>query len=321
MGNFFSSLFSSGKQEATPENVEKNDQKNFDILKYDGIRAMRMGKLAYALKCFSEASRIKEDFEMMNYMASAHTMNNDLGLAKEVIDRMVEIKPDDVPTRLSRVNLLFMMDRDADVVDDCLHIIEVEPTNHLAYFLMAKSKRATNNPLGAIADLTKAIALKEDFADGYLYRAEILLLMAQPKEALEDVQRAVEIAPEEESAYLLRGRVYVALGGIENASSDFAKVLELNPFNEEASILSGQLLIEQGKYDEAIAFLDDVIDTTPSSAKAYSERGRAKNLKGDKKGAFEDLKRSLELNPDGEEAQLMNGRHSNFDNLYKGGIF
>lgn len=321
MGNFFSSLFSSGKQDGAPDNWEKNDQKNFDILKYDGIRAMRIGKLAYALKCFSEASRIKEDFEMMNYMASAYIMSNNLAEAKGVLDRMVELRPDDVPTRLSRVNLLFMMDLDADVVADCLHVIEVEPSNHTAYFLMAKSKRATADPLGAIADLTKSIAIKEDFADGYLARAEILLLMGQAKEALPDVEKAVELAPEEESGYLLRGRIMAALGDMEHAASDFNRVLSLNPFNEDANILSGQLMIEQGRYDDAISFFDDVIDMAPGMAKAYSERGRAKNLKGDKKGAFEDLKRSLELNPEGEEAKLMNGRHSNFDNLYKGGIF
>ena len=106
----------------------------------------------------------------------------------------------------------------------------------------------------------------------------------------------------------------MALGDIEAANSDFQQVLDLNPFNEDACILSGQLLIEQKKYDEAIA-------TNPSFAKAYSERGRAKNLKGDKTGAFEDLKKSLELNPESEEAQKMNGQHSNFDNMYKGGIF
>ena len=36
----FSSLFGGNK---TPE---ENQEKNFDILKYDGIRAMRIGKLA-----------------------------------------------------------------------------------------------------------------------------------------------------------------------------------------------------------------------------------------------------------------------------------
>ena len=60
----FSSLFGSNK---TPE---ENKEKNFDILKYDGIRAMRIGKLAYALKCFEEATAIKEDLETMQHQAN-----------------------------------------------------------------------------------------------------------------------------------------------------------------------------------------------------------------------------------------------------------
>ena len=46
----FKSLFGGNN---TPETEkEKNDKKNFEILKYDGIRAQRMGKLPYAIKCF-----------------------------------------------------------------------------------------------------------------------------------------------------------------------------------------------------------------------------------------------------------------------------
>ena len=288
MGNFFTSLFSSSKPAEATEDKAKNEQKNFDILKYDGVRAQKMGKLAYAIKCFTEALNIQEDFETMSYLVSAYTMANDLGKAEDVLNRMVEMEPDHIATRLTRVNLLFMLDKDAEVITDCLHVIELEPSNHVAYFMMAKAKKATNDVFGAIADLTRSIALKEDFADAYLSRAEILLGLGQAKEALPDVEKAIGIVPEEESSYLLRGRIH---------------------------------MIEQKKYDEAIAFFDEAIETNPSFAKAYSERGRAKNLKGDKTGAFEDLKKSLELNPEGEEAQKMNGQHSNFDNMYKGGIF
>ncbi|WP_287621872.1 tetratricopeptide repeat protein [Parabacteroides sp.] len=321
MGNFFTSLFSSSKPAEATEDKAKNEQKNFDILKYDGVRAQKMGKLVYAIKCFTEALNIQEDFETMSYLVSAYTMANDLGKAEDVLNRMVEMEPDHIATRLTRVNLLFMLDKDAEVITDCLHVIELEPSNHVAYFMMAKAKKATNDVFGAIADLTRSIFLKEDFADSYLLRAEILLGLGQAKEALPDVEKAIEIVPEEESSYLLRGRIHMALGDIEAANSDFQQVLDLNPFNEDACILSGQLLIEQKKYDEAIAFFDEAIETNPSFAKAYSERGRAKNLKGDKTGAFEDLKKSLELNPEGEEAQKMNGQHSNFDDMYKGGIF
>ena len=49
MGNFFTSLFSSSKPAEATEDKAKNEQKNFDILKYDGVRAQKMGKLAYEL--------------------------------------------------------------------------------------------------------------------------------------------------------------------------------------------------------------------------------------------------------------------------------
>ena len=62
----FSSLFGGNK---TPE---ENKEKNFDILKYDGIRAMRIGKLTYALKCFEEATAIKEDLETMQHQANTY---------------------------------------------------------------------------------------------------------------------------------------------------------------------------------------------------------------------------------------------------------
>ena len=49
----FSSLFGGSKK--------TEEEKNFDILKYDGFRAMRIGNLTYALKCFEEATAIQED--------------------------------------------------------------------------------------------------------------------------------------------------------------------------------------------------------------------------------------------------------------------
>ena len=49
MGNFFKSLFSSSK-EMSEDEMHKSEQKKFDVLKYDGVRALKIGKLAYAIK-------------------------------------------------------------------------------------------------------------------------------------------------------------------------------------------------------------------------------------------------------------------------------
>ena len=123
MGNFFKSLFSSSKVATPEEEKSKNDQKNFDILKYDGVRAQKIGQVAYAIKCFTEALKLQEDFETMTYLVAAYTTANKADEALEVLNRMVELEPDHVNTLLTRVNVLFMLDKDADVIVDCRHIL------------------------------------------------------------------------------------------------------------------------------------------------------------------------------------------------------
>lgn len=321
MANFFTSLFSPSKTE-TPEEVKsKSEQKNFDILKYDGIRAQKIGKVAYAIKCFTEALNIQEDFEAMTYLVTAYTAANEPAKALETLNRMLKLEPDHVNTLLTRVNMLFLLDKESEVIADCMHVIELEASNPLAYFLMAKAKKSIGDPLGAIADLTRSIVLKDDFIDAYLLRAEVLLSMKQGKEALPDIEKAITLAPEEEASYLLRGRIHESLSDLDAALVDYNLTLEFNPFNEDACLLAGQLMIRLERLEEAIEFFDEAIELKPEFAKAFSERGRAKNLKGDKEGALEDLKKSIELNPEGEEAQKFNGEHTNFDSMYKGGIF
>lgn len=58
MPNFFKSFFS-GKSETPESEKQKNDQKNFEIFKYDGLRAQRMGRPDYAIKCFTKALAMK----------------------------------------------------------------------------------------------------------------------------------------------------------------------------------------------------------------------------------------------------------------------
>ena len=62
MASFFKSFFL-GKTETPEEAKAKNEKKNFDILKFDGLRAQRMGRTDYALSCFTQALAIEKEFE------------------------------------------------------------------------------------------------------------------------------------------------------------------------------------------------------------------------------------------------------------------
>ena len=53
MANFLKSLFFG----ETDESEETKLNRNFDVLKYDGIKALKIGKYTYAIRCFNEAMK------------------------------------------------------------------------------------------------------------------------------------------------------------------------------------------------------------------------------------------------------------------------
>lgn len=323
MGNFFKSLFSSSKEEkaenGADNTVSKADHKKFDVFKYDGIRAQRMGQLPYAIKCFEEALAIQDDYEAMGHLVNAYLAAHNFEEALELTNRMVALEPEEVSSYMARINVLFMMDKEQEAIADCLRVIELDETSFAAWYMMGKAKQSTKEYTGAIADLTKTIELKEDFTNAWLLRAEVLLETTQPEKALQDIEKAIELAPEEESAYLLRGRIHEAMGDFAAATDDYNQALALNPFNEEASLLSASLLIKENRIEEAITLLDDMIDLKPDLAKAYAERAKAHELKGDQASAQADRQKAEELKD--EDAHPSEGGQTNFDNMYKGGIY
>lgn len=307
MPNFFKSFFS-GKSETPESEKQKNDRKRFEIFKYDGLRAQRMGRPDYAVKCFTEALAIEEDFETMGYLSQLYIQTGETEKARELLEKMAIMEPHVTNTFLTLANVCFIQEDYKAMEEAASKAIAIEKGNAVAHYLLGKARKGQDDDLMTIAHLTKAIALKDDFIEARLMRAEALLKMKQYKETMEDIDAVLAQNPEEETAILLRGKVKEA-NGQEEAEADYQLVTEVNPFNEQAYLYLGQLFINQKKLTEAISLFDEAIELNPNFAEAYKERGRAKLLNGDKDGSVEDMKRSLELNPK-DEASL-NGEFKN----------
>lgn len=310
----FKSLF--GGSSNTPETEkEKNDKKNFEILKYDGIRAQRMGKLPYAIKCFEEAIAINDELETMGMLVTAYTQANRLDDARIMLDRMAAKDPEQVNTFLSLAGICYMQEDYESMNDACQKAIALDSKNPLSFYLAAKAAIGMKEEINAIAMLTKAIILKEDYTEAYQLRAEVLWGMKQAKDAAEDIQKLLSLNAEDEQALLLKGEILAATGETGQAQECFNQVLTLNPFNEKAYLLLGTLHLANKELDKAIAVYDEAIEINPGFAKAYHERGRAKLLKGDKDGSVEDMKKAIELTPESETA--LSGQYTNYENMTK----
>lgn len=305
---FFSFLFS-GKPTDPEEEKQKNSQKNFEIFKYDGMRAQRMGRSDYAIKCFTEALALQEDFETMGYLAQVHIRCGELDEARQLLERMSAQEPEHTATLLTLANVCYMQEDYPSMAKAATKAITVEEGNAMAHYLLGKAENGQGNGIMCIAHLTKAIVLNEEFTEARLLRAESLIEMRQYKEAMEDINAILASEPDSESAILLRGKIKEAQGDAKEAEADYIHLTELNPFNEQAFLYLGRLYISQKRLTEAIALFDEAIEQNPDFAQAYHERGRAKLLNNDQEGAAEDMKRGMELNP--QEMQGINGKYDN----------
>ena len=301
----FSSLFGGNK---TPE---ENKEKNFDILKYDGIRAMRIGKLAYALKCFEEATAIKEDLETMQHQANTYVRMNRMDDARQLMVRMTELASDQPLVFQSLASLCYMQEDYPAMNEACQKALALNDQDPATYFLSAKAAVGLNNGIQAIAMLTKAIMLNEEFVEAYQMRAEILWAMRQAKDANEDIEKLLSMNPEDENALLLKAEIMAVSGAEEQALEIIDQVLALNPFCEKAYLLKGSYFLVKQAFDKAIAVYDEAIEMNANFAQAYHERGRVKLAMGDKKGSMEDMKRAIELAP--ENGANISGEYNNYE--------
>ena len=252
-----------GKDQTPEEEQQEREQRNFDLLKYDGVKAMKIGQPDYAVKCYREALKIKEDPEVRDYLSQALIQKGELAEAAEQLKLLAEAEPNNEAIVLRTAQVAYMMEDYAQMATACEHAMQINPSSAIAHYLNAQACLGQQNVVGAIAMLTKTISLQEENADAYLLRAQTLL----------------------------------AMGDVNGAADDAAWLLENAGDHEEVLLLNARVAARRQQTDEALAFYDQVTEVNPFSIEAYQERGQLRFNLGDKAGAEQDMQKVLELNP------------------------
>lgn len=313
MMNLLKKLFAGNNE--PEENVRhKNEERNFDILKYDGIRAQRIGKWIYAEKCFKEALNIRPDLETASLLVSTSLQLNKLEQAHEVLGQMISLEPQRLQSYLDLARVCYLQEHYDDMLATAQQAAQLAPDNETPYFLQAQAYHKLGDSIHTIVALTQAISRKEDFTEAYLMRGQVLLEMKQHNEALEDVDFLLKHDSIDEEALRLAAEVQQGLGNEDEAVTYYKKVIDLNPFNEHSYEQIALIHARKKEYAQAIATLDEALEIN-EKAQLYQLRGKLKMDSGDKEGALADMKKALELNPESENR--ISGHFDNFDTLYK----
>ena len=253
-----------GGAETDPqEESRKGEDRNFDLLKYDGVKALRVGRADYAVKCFTEALKISDDLEVRDYLSQAYIRVGELDAALRELKTIAARQPENAGVLLMAAHVAFMQEDYAEQQALCEKVIQMDGDNAAAYYQLGQALRGQGDVVGAVAQLTKAIQLNEELGD----------------------------------ARLLRGQVLLQMGDTAGAKADCDWLLEHVGAQEDVLLLSARIAHAEGRDDEAIERYNEVNEVNPFQLDAFRERGRIYYERGDKAAAEAEMKQLLELNP------------------------
>ena len=92
---FFKSLFG-GTDESPEEKKQRETEREVDVLKTDGRRALQMGQAEFAVKCFEKALQLKDELETRDYLAQALIRDDRLDEAMQQLSILHEAQPENV---------------------------------------------------------------------------------------------------------------------------------------------------------------------------------------------------------------------------------
>ena len=105
--NIFKALFGGRSSQAE----EKKEEKNFEVLKYDGVRALKMQQFGYAVQCFLHALELNStDLECRDYLSQAYIAMGDMEKAYEQLQNISTACPDNVAVLTRLADVAYMME-------------------------------------------------------------------------------------------------------------------------------------------------------------------------------------------------------------------
>ncbi|MBQ5880052.1 MAG: tetratricopeptide repeat protein [Bacteroidaceae bacterium] len=308
---FFQRLFG-GPQPQSEEQEQRTQERNFNTLRDDGVRAMQMGEVGFAVRCFESALSIKEDAQTQGLLAEACLRQGDFAKALPLLEALAANKADNASVRLLYATTLGRLGRYEEMKSVCDELVKEAATDYAVLYACAEAAHGLNDVFTAIARLTQALELNPNHLPARLLRARILCDMGQAAEAMEDIDVLLKADAENEVYGLLQAEALLQTGQTEEAEAALLRVHEIYPFCREAVLRLGALYDATSRRDKALAVYDEAIELQPDFAEAYKQRGGVRLALHDKEGAADDLRRALELKP--EVVSEVEGEFTNVEN-------
>lgn len=164
----------------------------------------------------------------------------------------------------------------------------------------------------SVAACTRLIDAGKDkgpaLASLYYKRGTILTNLGKHTEAIADLTRAIELRKDFANAFYNRGLAYWRMDDFPRSIADFTAYMRLDPKAPETYRVRGRAYRGNGEPDRAIADLNEYVRRKPDDAQGYQERGLAYQDKGDFPKAIAEFERMIKIDPKSDAAYSAIGK-------------
>ena len=207
--------------------------------------------------------------------------------ALEILDRVLDLDPDDVFALATRGQILSRNGR----VREGVELLEqaAELTSELGW-VHAELGRVLVE-VGRLRDglraLNRALKIQSDDPFALAHRGDALRRMGRFAEALEDLEDALEILPEDPFTLARLGETLRMLDRHDEALEALDRALELQPGDSFTHASRAEILRLQARDEEALADLDKALEEEPEYPFALATKAQILRDRGDLEEARE----------------------------------
>jgi len=238
-----------------------------------------------------------DSIEVISLLASAHRMNNEPQLAKDVFNNAIVRYPNNTDLRVALAAFLSASKDDSGALKELDTALNADPQNARAYQAKADIQASRNDWRAAEQTLTKLKGALPSQPVGYYQLG--LLYKAQKKydQALAEFDLALKQEPYAAEPLTAIVNVLLEQGHADKAIVRINQAIQASPDHLVAQLLLANVYTRQKKYADAEAALRKAIKVNPRVPASYVGLANLYITRGDAKRAVEALQQGFGANP------------------------